>query len=98
VTLEIFRLIDCLTGAAAAGFLLWRLLGRWQIMDWIGRIVVTLLAMSVLVFGLGAARAAALDSPFNEFAVAGFLIQIAAVLTCIFWRRLLDPDRSVRRL
>ncbi len=85
------RLGNALLGCAAFGLLVFRLVGRWPGMSWLSRSVVTLLAGAVLVLGLGSARAAQLNLPFNDLGWAALVVNVGAVLVGLVWQRWLDP-------
>jgi hypothetical protein len=89
---DTLRLINTLTGCAAFGLLVYRLVGRWQGTSWLSRIVVALLAAAELVLGLGAARAAQIHATFNELAWAVLGVNVATCVVGIVWHRLLDPS------
>lgn len=85
------RATNTVLGCAAFGLITYRVVGRWPLMSRLSRCVVCLLALAVLVNGLGAARAAQLHAAFNELAYGAMLINFGVCAVGLVWQRWLDP-------
>lgn len=95
---EWIRLANGILGVLAFGLLTWRGVGRLHLSDWLDRSVLILLSLSVLVLGLGAARAAQIGAPFNELALAALAVNAGSVIVGLAWHRLRRwPRRKTRR-
>jgi len=95
---EWVRFANALLGLAAFGLLVWRLVGRWPLSDWLDRSVLIMLGSAVLVLSLGAARAAQLGVRFNELAWAALVVNVGTVVVGVLWHRLRRwPRRKTRR-
>ena len=88
---EWLRLANAMLGVGAFALLTYRLVGRWPLMSWLSRTVTCLLAVAVLVMGLGAARAIQAHIEFNELAYLALIVNFSTVVVGVVWHRLLDP-------
>lgn len=87
--LETFRLLEALAGVAAFGVMTFRLVGRWPVLSDVSKWVVALLGIANATIGLTAARAALLDSPFNEIGLVGVIVNFATITVGLLWWRLI---------
>lgn len=75
---DVIRLVNMLLCTAAAGGLLWRLIGRWMISWALAKWVVSLFAALEFLVAIGTAYRAAAGGPFNP---VQYIITIHAILT-----------------
>lgn len=92
--LEIFRLIESMFGVAAFGVMVFRLVGRWPLLSDLSKWVVALLAGANATIGLTAARAAHLNSPFNELGLIGLVVNIGTIIVGLLWWSIVPDEHK----
>lgn len=82
------HLSAALTTLAFAG-LLWRLVGKGDLLLPLGRLIVALLTVAELLFALGTARRAVIGGPLNEAQYVVIVHAVAILVVILAWDRLL---------
>lgn len=92
------RHVIALACLVAFGALLWRLVGWWDELNGLGRVVTFLLAFIEFILAVGLARRAAIGGPFNEAAYVVLAHAVAVIVAMVAWPRLkaLTPERRTR--